>query len=809
MKVSLNWLREFVNFAADSEKIASLFNNRTMEVEKTTQYFKKKSFENIVVGEIKSIGEHPSNDNFGIAEVHGGEILGMKRVVFTKAGLDIKVGEKPLIATKGSIFENGLKIRDKSIFGVISEAAFCSEKDIGFQLNMPGIVKFPDEAVGRTAYDIFDLNDTVLEFDLEPNRPDLFGVLGFAYELAAILDKEIILPDIYDNISFDYGKNYSSVTDKLIVDVENTELIPAYIGVKIGNIKIAESSSDIKNKLIKSGVRPINNVVDLTNIVMLETSQPLHAFDEKKLGGKQISVRLAKDGESVFTIDGKERKLINGDIVITNGQKIVALAGIMGSLNSEIDENSHSIVVESANFDMSSIRRTSRRLALRTDASTRFEKGLHPLMSILGIKRFIYLIKKYIPDAQIECYAYEIKEIEKPESYTIAYKDLFEFSGDKFENKKVATILSRLGYSVMEDEHGISLGGDGLKVAPPYFRNDISEKVNIYEDILRIYGYENIKSSIPLGVLAPPQKNINYESAKIIKNLLIHNGFVEVMNPSLIGDSELKMSGIKKDKVLELKNPISLDYKYFRVSLIPGNLNVLFQNSKKHKNIKIFEIGKIYTDETSADYPVLEQNVLCGLICSGIKLDKQETEFYMGKGIVEFLLKELGFKKIVFGKITDNPIFDSGEAAEILIGKKNVGYFGAINRNLLEELKIDYKTFVFDINIDDIKELISFKKAFVPLSRYPEIEQDISIIVDSAQEYGSIEKFIKGFSGLIKNIRLVDIYKGRQIEANKISFLIRYDAISDSRTLTMEEVNSLRDNLVQELNNHFGITMRS
>ena len=808
MKVSLNWLKEFIDFSIDTEKIANLFNNRTMEVEKIIPYFLKKYFKNIVVGEIQSINEHPANDKFGIAEVYGGKIIGTKRVVFTKAGLDIKIGEKPLIATKGAVFEDGLKIRDKSIFGIISEAAFCSEKDLGFQLNIPSIIKFPFEETGTTAYDIFELDDTVLEFDLEPNRPDLFGVSGFAHELSAILNKEIILPKIYNDIEIIPGKFYVSQKDKIAVNVKNRDLIPAYIVVKIGNIKINESSRGIKNKLIKSGIRPINNIVDLTNIVMLETSQPLHAFDEKKLDGQQINVRLACEGESVLTIDGKERKLINGDIVISDEQKIIALAGIMGSFNSEIDENSDSIVVESANFDMSSIRQTSRRLSLRTDASTRFEKGLHPLVSVLGIKRFIYLLKKYIPHANIECYAYDIKEMEKPKSYSVKFKDLFEFSGETFENSKVLTILSRLGYIVNDVRSKVNKNEDIFEAVPPYFRNDITDKVNIYEDVLRIHGYENIKPSIPYGILYPPQKNINYESSKLIKELLRYNGFIEVINPSLVGEKELKISGTEKDKILELKNPISIDYTYFRTSLIPDSLRVLSQNLKKHKNIKIFEIGKTYINEPADNYPVLEQNVLCGLLCGGIKFDKQETEFYGGKGVIGFLFKELGLKKIVYSKIEDSPIFDAYKSSEIFIGKKRAGIFGEIKREILEEFKIDCKTFVFNIDIDCLKEFISLKKTFIPLSKYPEIEQDISIIADSNIEYGSIEKYIKDFSGLIKNVRLMDIYKGKQIEEGKISFLIRYDAISDNRTLIMEEVNLLRDNLIKELNSRFGITLR-
>ena len=808
MKVSLNWLKEFIDFDMDSEKIANLFNNRTMEVEKIIPYFLKKSFKNIVVGEIRSISEHPSNDKFGIAVVYGGEIIGMKNVVFTKAGLDIKVGEKPLIATKGAVFEHGLKIRDKAIFGVISEAAFCSEKDLGFQLNMPSIIKFPFEEAGATAYEIFNLDDAVLEFDLEPNRPDLFGVLGFAYELSAIINKEIILPEIYNDIEIIPGKFYGAQNDKLTVNVENRDLIPAYIAVKISNIKIKESGAGIKNKLIKSGVRPINNVVDLTNIVMLETSQPLHAFDEKKLGEKQINIRSASDGESVFTIDGKERKLMNGDIVVECGQKIIALAGIMGALNSEIDENSNSIVVESANFDMSSIRRTSRILSLRTDASTRFEKGLHPLVSVLGIKRFIYLVKKYIPDAKVEYYAYDIKEVEKPQSYSIKFKDLFEFSGEVIENGKVLNILSRLGYDVSVVKSKINENGDIFEAVPPYFRNDISDKVNIYEDVLRIYGYENIKSSIPYGILNPPPKNINHETSTMLRDLLRYNGFIEVINPSLVGELELRISGSKKDKILELKNPISADYTYFRTSLVPDILRVLSQNSKKYKNIKIFEIGKTYVNEPSDNYPVLEQNVLCGLLYGGIKLDKQETEFYGGKGIIEFLLKELGLKKIVYSKIEDNPIFNIDTSLEVLTGKKRLGIFGEIKRNILEEFGIEYKTFVFNIDLDSLKEFISLKKAFVIPPKYPAIEQDISIIADSNIEYGSIEKYIKGFSELIRNVRLADIYTGKQIEEGKVSFLIRYDAIAGDRTLTMEEVNLLRDNLLKELGSLFGIILR-
>jgi phenylalanyl-tRNA synthetase beta chain len=809
LKVSLNWLKEFVYFKTEPEKVASLLNGRTMEVEKIFPYYsQKKSFQNIVLGEIKSIAPHPSNDKFGIAEVYAGESIGVKRIVFTKEGLDVKAGDKPLIATKGTVFDHGLKIRDKAIFGVVSEAAFCSEKDLGLQLNIDSIAEFPFLETGMSAYDIFELDDTVLEFDLEPNRPDLFGIMGFAYELAAILDKKIVLPEIYEGVKITAGEKYSSDRNALDVNISDREIAPSYIAVKISGLKIKESDLHIKNKLMKSGIRPINNIVDLTNIIMMETSQPLHAFDASKLDGNEINVRFAAKDETAVTLDGKERKLSDEDIVIADKNKIIAIAGIMGSANSEIDYNTTDIIVESANFNMSKIRKTSRTLSLRTDASTRFEKGISPALSIYAIKRFLQLIRKYEGDIEITCYAYDIKEDKTSKIYEIDMNALSEFSGDSAVNKKARTVLSNLGYHVepSAEENNV------LTVSPPYFRTDIGETVNIYEDILRIYGYDNIKSSMPLGVLAPPLKNANFETYRLYRNLLRYAGFTEIISPSLTGGKEINISvensSIGRNSVLELKNSISADYAFFRISLIPDILRSVQQNSRKYKNIRIFEIGKTYIGEKTDNMPVNEKNVLCGCVCTGIKSSSRDPEFYAGKGIVEFLLKESGIKKISFDKTQAASFYNENASLEITAGKAKVGIFGEIKKEILDEFKIESKVFAFEFDLDNIKEYISNKKTFIPPNRYPEIEQDISIVCDKSIEYASIEKLIKGYSALIKNVRLEDVYTGKQIDEGKISFLIRYDAIADDRTLTMEEVNELRDGLINELNNRFGITLR-
>lgn len=810
MKVSLKWLREFLDFKVEGERVASLLNSRTMEVEKVfSLYSHKKSFVNVVVGEVKNLGIHPDNDKFGIADVYGGEVVGNKRIVFTREGLDIKVGEKPLIATKGTVFENGLKIRDKSIFGIFSEAAFCSEKDLGLQLNEPSIMKFPGEPAGRTAYDIFELDDTVLEFDLEPNRPDLFGIMGFAYELSAILGKNIILPEKSEDIVFNYGRSFFSDEKKLTLDIDG-DAAPSYIAVKITGARVKESPMEIKNKLMKSGIRPINNIVDLTNIVMLETAQPLHAFDAQKVNGGVIRVRKTAGGETAVTLDGKERKLGEGDIVIEDGRSIIAIAGIMGGINSEIGKDTTEIIVESANFNMSNIRRTSRTLSLRTDASTRFEKGLHPLLSVDGIKRFLHLLHKYEGNFNVDCYAYDIKEPEKQKSFQIGDKDLCGFFGDDSISGKAASILARLGYAVSLPPDGLPEGGAGnfFVAAPPYFRSDISEPVNIYEDVFRIYGYDNVKSTMPAGLLMPPQKNLNFENFRFFKNLLRHAGFTEIISPSLTGEKEISVSGTPEDQVLELKNPVSADYAFFRTSIIPELLKAVSQNVKKRKNIKIYEAGKIYLGVQTDSSPVSERNFLCGAVCNGLKSDGNEPEFYYGKGIVEFMLKEAGIKKISYNPVEVDPLFNADVALSISAGGSMLGSFGEIKRQILEDFKINSRVFAFNLDIDAIKNIVSPRKTFVQPNKYPEIEQDISIIADADTAYAKIEKFIKGFSGLIKNIRLADMYKGKQIEPGKISFLIRYDLASSERTLTMEEVNSLRENLIKELADRFKISLR-
>ena len=483
----------------------------------------------------------------------------------------------------------------------------------------------------------------------------------------------------------------------------------------------------------------------------------------------------------------------------------------MGSSNSEIDENTADIIVEAANFNMSSVRKTSRTLSLRTDASTRFEKGLHPSLSVFGIRRFLHLLDKYAAGFNVSCHAYDINEFGRPKIYEIKLNDLSDFLGDSAVKNKASRFLSRLGYEIIDSKCENAGGGGSISVVPPFFRSDITEEVNIYEDVFRIYGYDNIKSSVPSGILRPPQKNPNFETSMFFRNLLRCNGFIEIISPSLTGEKEISISiaGGDKTGVLELKNPVSKDYSFFRISIIPDLLKAVSQNSKKYKNIKIFEIGKIYLGEGSGGYPVAEKNILCGIVCTGIKHSSRETEFYNGKGVAELLLKESGIKKFAFNKADANAFYNENTALEILIAKNRAGIFGEIKKEILDEFKIEHKIFAFEFYIDFIKDFISGKKSFIQPNKYPEIEQDISIIADSGIEYATVEKFIRGFSALIKNIRLVEVYTGKQIEEGKTSFLIRYDAIADDRTLTMEEVNLLRDGLLKELNVRFGITLRS
>ncbi len=811
MKVSFNWLKEYIDFTGKENLVPSLLNSRTMEVEKIIAYFEKKSFKNIIVGEVKDIKPHPTSPNFNIAAIYAGENIGQKTIVYTKVKADLSIGDKPLVAIKGAIFDDGLKIREKSILGVVSEGAFCSEKELGLSLNVSNILKFPHEPLGKSVYDIFEFNDTILEFDLEPNRPDLFGIQGFAYELSSIFDKDIKLLDIDNDIEFKIDSSYSSNPDRLSVIMSDSEAVPCYIAVQIDGIIIKESDLEIKNKLIKSGIRPINNVVDLTNLVMLETAQPLHAFDKNKLAGNKIFPRLKEKKEDmILALDEKERKIFDDSIVIADKDKIIALGGIIGGFLSMIDKKTDSIIVESANFNMSNIRKTSRLMSLRTDASARFEKGLSPIAAINAIKRFIYLIKKNIPEAKVNCYSYYISDIAKPKEFNIYFEDLFNFLGQSIDKNKVIKILARLGFDVRLSEQE-----EGISVIAPYFRSDISDAINIYEEIFRIYGYDKVKPTMPEGILSHPEANINYQTSKEIREILRYAGFLEIITPSFTGDKELKIISENLNNALELKNPISVEFNYLRMSLIPDSLKSLNQNSRKYKDIKIFEIGKTYFSKDNVEnnnytdnYPVIEKNRLCGAVCSGIKLQSEETEFYKIKGTVDFLLSNLGIKKYNFSQPKNNKIFDADRALEIFVGKSSAGFFGEIKIDVLKEFDLDSRVGVFDIDLETIKEFISHKKTFNAPSKYPIIEQDISIIAPTGIEYGEIEKFIKKFSNLIKNVVLIDIYKGKQIEKDKIAYLIRYDASDIAKTLTMKEVNELRDQLVNELNKNFGIILR-
>lgn len=794
MLLPVKWLRDYVEFDIDSKELAEKLTATGSHVEAIEDV--DKGVEKVVVGKILEIESHPDADKLVITKIDIGEDENLQIVT----GADnIKEGDIVPVALVGSRLPGGIKIKKGKLRGIESFGMLCSADELGIPTNVvpknqrDGIfILNGNYKLGTDIREELSLIGEVMELEITPNRPDCLSIIGMAREAAATLNKDLKYP--FMTIMKEEGDILDLVDS---IEVEDSKLCKRYYSKVLKDVEVKESPMWLQTRLMEAGVRPINNIVDVTNYVMLEFGQPLHAFDLDKVKGKKIIVRNAKEGETIKTLDECDRKLDESMLVIADEKDPIAIAGVMGGFDSEVTNNTKNILLESATFDRMSVRITSKKLNLRTEASAKYEKGLDPSICKKACERVCQLIEEMnsatVIKGEIDKFGEKPKEvvIELPE------KDIKKLIGIEIDKQRVLDILNHLEIKT-EYENGV------YKSVVPTFRNDLRLKADIIEEIARIYGFDNIGFAPLVGTLTRGEKSETRKLEDLSKEILVGFGLNELMTYSFLSpktyDKILLPKEDKKRNYIRLRNPLGEDYSVMRTTLIGNTMEVLSRNFKHGvESAKTFEIGNIFTP--SSELP--EENKLVSLGMYG------NVDFFSLKGVVDEFLKRLGIKDIEYMAVSGNSTFHPGRTANVIINGKNIGVIGEIHPDVLENYDMKARCLVGELDFDTIVKESNLERKYSHLPKYPAITRDIALLVDSHIEVREIEKIIEENSKeLVESIALFDVYTGDQVEEGKKSVAYSIVYRSKEKTLKDEEVVKVHSKILEELEEKLNAILR-
>lgn len=789
MKVSINWLKEFVDFNISPEKLAEKINLSVVEVDEIIDF--EKIFKGIFIGEIKEIEKHPNADKLSVAQVN----IGKKtiQIIFGNT-IKLKVGDKLPIALAPITLPSGLEIKKTSIRGVESEGMIASNKELGLEHLDSSVSFFGKETKFNTSLaEALGVNDVILNLDVLSNRPDLFSHEGVAREISAITDKK------FNPVNFKIKEDSNSkIDDYLSVEIKDQKACSRYEARIIKDIKVEESPLWLKNRLQVLGIRPVNNIVDITNYVMMELGQPLHAFDFDKLssqGKKKIIVRKSFKKEEIITLDGKKRSLSPEVLAVCDARKPISIAGVMGGQDTEVSENTRNIILESANFDWVSIRKSTRVLGLRTEAVIRFEKGLDPNMTDLAIDRASNFIAditggKIVKGKIDKNFSKETKRIVK-----LKLNKLKKYSGKEISKERIKNTLNKLSIDVEIKESEIN-------AVIPSFRRDIKEDADLIEEILRISGYDKVPITYPLSENKPSCKNEFFQAEKKVKDILKGLGVTEVYNYSFVGESLIKKFGEVPIEYMKLKNPLRMENSLLRRNLLFSMIETAEFNAKNFVEFSIFELSRVFLKNKSK-LPNEDKRV-------SILVYSKNNSFFKVKGILEAMFSDLGIDNVSFSPTSlKNNYWHPQKTADIIINKKKIGVIGQLHPQVQEKFEFSGGLAISEI---DLRQLIlnSTEKVFKKFSKMPKVIQDLAIVVEEKTLEKNIRLEISKVSGdLLKEIELFDIYRGKQIESGKKSLAYHITYQAKDRTLTDDEVKSIQFNIINALKKRFNAKIRS
>ncbi|EOD8441527.1 TPA: phenylalanine--tRNA ligase subunit beta [Staphylococcus aureus] len=785
MLISNEWLKEYVTIDDSVSNLAERITRTGIEVDDLIDY--TKDIKNLVVGFVKSKEKHPDADKLNVCQVDIGED---EPVQIVCGAPNVDAGQYVIVAKVGGRLPGGIKIKCAKLRGERSEGMICSLQEIGISSNYipksfeSGIYVFSESQVpGTDALQALYLDDQVMEFDLTPNRADALSMIGTAYEVAALYNTKMTKPETTSN------ELELSANDELTVTIENEDKVPYYSARVVHDVTIEPSPIWMQARLIKAGIRPINNVVDISNYVLLEYGQPLHMFDQDAIGSQQIVVRQANEGEKMTTLDDTERELLTSDIVITNGQTPIALAGVMGGDFSEVKEHTSNIVIEGAIFDSVSIRHTSRRLNLRSESSSRFEKGIATEFVDEAVDRACYLLQTYANGKVLKdrVSSGELGAFITP--IDITADKINRTIGFDLSQNDIVTIFNQLGFDT-------EINDDVITVQVPSRRKDITIKEDLIEEVARIYGYDDIPSTLPVfEKVTSGQLTDRQYKTRMVKEVLEGAGLDQAITYSLVSKEDATAFAMQQRQTIDLLMPMSEAHASLRQSLLPHLIEAASYNvARKNKDVKLFEIGNVFFANGEGELPD-QVEYLSGILTGDYVVNqwqgkKETVDFYLAKGVVDRVAEKLNLEFSY--RRADIDGLHPGRTAEILLENKVVGFIGELHPTLAADNDLK-RTYVFELNFDALMAVSVGYINYQPIPRFPGMSRDIALEVNQNIPAADLLSTIHAHGGnILKDTLVFDVYQGEHLEKGKKSIAIRLNYLDTEETLTDERVSKVQ-----------------
>lgn len=803
MLVPLSWLREYVDINISPEELADRLDLTGTAVESVKRL--GAGLEGVVVGLVVDCEKHPHADKLKVCLVDIGEDP-PRRIVC--GAPNVEAGQLVPVALPGAELPGGIRIGKAKIRGIESEGMICSEAELRLGENASGIMVLegPYE-VGSPLAEAMGLDDAVFELEITPNRPDCLGIIGVAREVAAVTGSELKIP----KAEVEEGERQAA--EAASVEIADPDLCPRYEARLIMGVKIGPSPLWMRQRLEKAGVRPISNIVDVTNYVMLETGQPLHAFDYELIEGFKVIVRRARKGERIVTLDGVERLLTEDDLVIADEEKAIAIAGIMGGEYSEVSDKTTNVLLEAAHFKPESVMRTSRRLGLLSEASARFEKGVDPNVVPFAADRAIELMRRLaggeVLKGKIDVYP---KRIE-PRKLRLRVSRANDILGTDLDARQVSGILASLGLTAKPAAEEPR----ALEVEVPTFRFDLEREIDLVEEVARIYGYNAVKSTLPEGGAKQGGLSVSQKMLKAVADRLVAQGLYEAQTYSFSDPRDADLmnlpSGSPLRASLALLNPLSEDQSLMRTSILPGLLKAVRHNIyREQRTVRLFEIGKVFHPIEGERLP-MEKRMLAIALAGVTHVDEwyekgRQIDFYDLKGLIEDLLQGIGVGDWTITR-SDDPRFHPGRSGTLAIAGEYAGEFGQIHPSVQEKFDLPYPAMAAEIDAELMIQAGSFARYFAEIPRFPSVVLDIALIVNEATGNEELVRAIESEGGkLLESVRVFDVFKGPGIPEGKKSIAYSLTFRSAERTLTDEEAMRARDMIVERVRRDFGAAVR-
>lgn len=811
MQVSFKWLKEYVDIDITPQELADKLTAAGVVVEHVECL--NKGIENVVVGKVLEAQPHPNSDHLNLCKV---TTDGEDELQVVCGASNVRKGQLIPFAQVGANLPGGVKIKRAKLRGTESQGMICSAKELGIneegltQEQREGILVLDPEApLGNNVVDYLNLDDYILELDLTPNRSDCLSVINIAREIGAILGREVKLPAI------DFIETEKPVEDLAKVEIAAPENCHRYVARMVEGVKIKPSPQWLQHKLRTAGVRSINNVVDITNFVMLEYGQPLHAFDYTLLKDGKVIVRLAEENEKITTLDGNERELTTEMLLITDPEKAVGIAGVMGGENTEITDETTTILIESAYFAPTNIRRTSTKLGLRSDASIRFEKGINMETVVAAANRAAQLMEQLAEGKVLKGMIDNYPTPKERTEVTLEMNKVNAVLGTELSFTEIKDILTRLNFAITKEIN------DTITVTVPPYRPDVTISEDLIEEVARLYGYDNIPTTLPYGATNQGKRTTEQIFRDNVINILANKGLNEMINFSFINrnnlDKLLLASDDVKRDVVNVLNPLSEEQGIMRTSLVPGLLDSMRRNiNRRNEDIAGFELGKVYLANGFPENKELPEETwmlgvaVRGNLASGWQHKGESVDFYFLKGMAQDLFQQLNLDEPVVELCTDNPTYHPGRTANIFLKGAKVGVMGEIHPQVAENYDLLPRNYVLELNIDQLFTMVKGTHRYQQLPKYPAVTRDLAVVVKDEVTANQLMDEIKVQGGeLLKDIAIFDLYKGNQIQegCKSIAFSLAFQA--QDRTLTDVEINEIHEKIQNSLAEKFAASLRA